>query len=51
MKHGKKPTRVQKQLISAKGLNPGNWFVTKDTSTEVHIIHRNTDTVRIIRKD
>lgn len=51
MKHGRKPTRTQKQLISNKGLNPRNWFVVKDTPTEMQLIHRNTDTIRVIRKD
>ena len=50
MKHGVKPTRAQKQVISDKGLNPKNWFVVKDTSSEMQLMHRNTDTIRIIKK-
>ncbi|WP_018306296.1 DUF6906 family protein [Desulfitobacterium hafniense] len=50
LKHGKNPTRRQKELIKARRLNPSSWLVTKDTPTEMEIIHRITDSVRIIRK-
>lgn len=52
MKHGKKPTREQRKYISSKGLNTENWLVTKDTPTEMHLVHRLSDkTTRIIHKE
>lgn len=52
MKHGKKPTANQRKLIKSKRLNPENWLVTKDTPTEMHLVHRHFDNkTRIIRKD
>ncbi|HHY27185.1 MAG TPA: hypothetical protein GX523_10680 [Desulfitobacterium dehalogenans] len=50
VKHGKNPTRRQKELIKARRLNPDSWMVTKDTPTEMEIVHRITDSVRVIRK-
>lgn len=49
MKHGKRPTVAQKKLISKWRLNPDNWLVTKHTSTEMHIVHRLTNSQRIIK--
>ena len=43
MKQGKKPTVQQARFIYSKGLNPGNWFVSKDTPTEMILVHRNFD--------
>ena len=52
MKHGKKPARGQRKFIQSKGLNSENWLVTKDTPTEMHLVHRFSDrTVRIIQKE
>ena len=52
MKHGCKPTVAQKKFIQSKGLNSENWLVTKDTPTEMHLVHRYSDrTVRIIPKE
>lgn len=50
MKNGKKPTRQQRKMLEEKGLNTYNWFVIKDTTTDMTVEHRHTDTVRIIRK-
>lgn len=51
MKHGKKPTREQKKLLQQWKLDPAVWLVTKDTSTELHLVHRYSDkTTRIIPK-
>ena len=51
MKHGKKPTRKQAMFIRSKRLNPENWLVTKDTPTEMVLVHRHFDTnFRRIRK-
>ncbi|GED03691.1 DUF6906 family protein [Bacillus atrophaeus] len=48
MKHGKRPTRAQKQIIQQNGLNPNNWLVAKNLQHERRLIlvHRNTGTVR-----
>lgn len=51
MKHGKKPTVRQMKLMKEWGMNPKEWFVSKDTSTELVVVHRHTDTVRTIRKE
>lgn len=51
MKHGKKPTVAQRKFIQSKRLNPANWFVVKDTTTEMVLVHRNFDNKsRTIRK-
>lgn len=50
MKHGKKPTAEQRKLMQVWGLNPREWLVCKDTSTEMEVVHRHTDTKRTIRK-
>lgn len=51
MKHGKKPTRAQKQLMTKWRLNYENWLVVKDTSTEMVIQHRSTGRTRTIKKE
>ena len=52
MKHGKKPTVAQSKIIASKRLNPDNWFVSKDTPTEMVLIHRHFDNnIRTISKE
>ncbi len=51
MKHGKNPTVKQKKLMQKWGLNAKEWLVCKDTSTELVVVHRHTDTVRTIGKE
>jgi hypothetical protein len=48
MKHGRKPTLLQKTLIKEAGLNPANWLVVKNLSDQLHIVHRNTNSTRSI---
>ena len=43
MKHGKKPTVAQMKLMVKWRLNPENWLVVKDTSTEMVLVHRHFD--------
>ena len=51
MKHGKKPTVQQRKLIQQWKLKSEDWLVTKDTPTELHLVHRHSDrTTRIIHK-
>jgi len=40
MKNGKNPTKRQQEIIKAAGWNPDMWFVSKHTSTELHLLHR-----------
>lgn len=51
MKHGKKPTRRQKQDISSLRLNPDNWLVCKDNPEELVLEHKISGKIRIIRKE
>lgn len=44
MKHGTKPTRAQRKIISHWHLDPANWLVAKDTPTEMVLVHRHFDT-------
>lgn len=50
MKNPKKPTREQRKLIQRCGLDTYDWLVTKDTSTELVLVHRFTNTVKTISK-
>ena len=51
IKHGKKPTRDQKKLMQKWKLNPSDWLVTKDTTTEMWLVNRwSESTVRVIPK-
>jgi len=50
MKHGKAPTKAQKILLRSYGLDPANWLIVKNTSNEMIISHRHTETIRKIPK-
>lgn len=50
MKHGKRPTVRQKKMMETARINPDNWLVSKDTPKEIVLVHRHTDTVRVIEK-
>ena len=43
MKHGKKPTREQMKLMVKWKLDPTMWLVSKDTATEMVLVHRHFD--------
>lgn len=51
MKHGKNPTRRQKQDIASLRLNPDNRLVCKDTPDELVLEHRISGKVKIIGKE
>lgn len=52
MKNGKKPSREQRKLIAAKGLNAENWLIVKDTPELMLLVHRYSDTTqRVIFKE
>ena len=51
MKHGKRPTVAQCKLMQRWGMDPSNWLVVKDTSTEMVLVHRHSDhTTKVIQK-
>ena len=50
MKHGKKPTREQRKLMEKWKVNAQDWFVERDTLTELVLRHRHFDTKKIIPK-
>ena len=43
MKYGKKPTRAQMKLMVKWKLDPTMWLVSKDTTTELVLVHRHFD--------
>lgn len=48
MKHGRRPTRTQKMVIKAAGLNPNNWLIVKNLSDRMHLVHRETGNERVV---
>ena len=52
MKKLRKPTREQRKLIQAWGLNPADWLVERDTPDEMALVHRFSDktTKRILKE-
>ena len=46
----KRPTRKQSILISESGLRPENWLVIKNPVGMLHIRHRKTGTLKVIKK-
>lgn len=51
MKHERKLKRWMKKLLKDKGLNWENWHYVKDTPKELHIVHRYSLNVRVIKKE
>ena len=50
MKHGKKPTKQQKAFLMEYNLNPNDWLIVKNTSTEMELISRFTGKIKVIPK-
>lgn len=50
MKNGKRPTKAQRMLIQSLGFQPDDWLISKNTSTEMVIVHRFTGRTRSIPK-
>ncbi|MBC2242244.1 DUF6906 family protein [Listeria booriae] len=50
MKKGKKPTKREYELLKMHRLNPANWLIFKNLHNKLHIVHRETGTIREIRK-
>lgn len=52
MKQGKKPTYEQRKVIQSFGLDAHDWLVSKDTTTEMVLVHRHLEgKIRIIPKN
>ncbi len=51
MRHGKRPTRRQKILISSLRFNPDNWLVLGEDKDSLILVHRYTDKVRKLPKN
>ena len=51
MKHGKNPTRRQKEYIASLRLNPDNWLICKDTPDELILEHKYSGNIKMIRKE
>ena len=43
MKHGVKPTREQRKLMTKWKVNTYDWLVERETSTELVLVHRHFD--------
>ena len=43
MKHGTKPTREQRKLMTKWKVDTYDWLVERETSTELVLIHRHFD--------
>ena len=51
MKHGTKPTREQRKLMTKWKVNTQDWLVERETNTELVLLHRHFDKVtKIIPK-
>lgn len=48
MKHGQRPTKRQKLIMSQHNLNPANWLVTKNPPGMLYLEHRYCDVTRVI---
>lgn len=48
MKHGRKPTRKQQEIIKRWHLNPHNWLVCMAMPKEMHLEHRHTGSRRLL---
>lgn len=45
MKHGKRLTLKQKELLQNIGLNPSNWLIVKNLSNKLVLVHREKGTL------
>ncbi len=48
MKNGKRPTKREKIHINSYNLNPDNWLIFKKVDDELHLVHRHTNSIRVI---
>ena len=51
IKHGKKPTREQRKLLTKWNMDTMLWLVVKDTPEAMTVVHKYSDrTVKVIPK-
>lgn len=50
MKNCKRLTRRQMEFLEKKKLNASNWWLIKNTPTQMEILHKTTRRVKILRK-
>lgn len=50
MRHGKRPTVRQKKLIKSMKLNPDNWLVITENKEQITLVHRDTNTAKVVQK-
>ncbi|WP_176519726.1 DUF6906 family protein [Bacillus toyonensis] len=48
MKNGKNPTKKEKMHIKSCNLNPDNWLIFKKMNNELHLVHRYTNSTKVI---
>lgn len=51
MKRPRKATWSERKIIEAFGLDAHDWLVSKNTSTEMVLVHKHTDQIRTIPKN
>lgn len=50
MKNGKNLTKKQKIFLQGKNLNPQNWFIVKNTSMQMEILHKTSGKLKTLKK-
>ncbi|AFQ27236.1 hypothetical protein P4493_22385 [Bacillus thuringiensis] len=48
MKNGKKLTKREKMHLKSYKLNPESWLIFKKVDGELHLVHRHTNSIRVI---
>ncbi|MGR5867114.1 DUF6906 family protein [Bacillus cereus] len=48
MENGKRPTKREKIHINSYNLNPDNWLIYQKADGRLHLIHRHTNSIRVI---
>lgn len=51
MKQYKRLTRIQKEILSKKHLNVKNWMLKEETDGILVVVHKETGTRKIVRKE
>ena len=49
LKNPKRPTRKQKELLARRRLSHKDWLVTKNPPGELHLVHRSSGDVKVLR--
>ncbi|WP_431520235.1 DUF6906 family protein [Bacillus thuringiensis] len=48
MKNGKRPTKKEKIHINSYSLNSDNWLIYKKVDGQLYLVHRHTNSIRVI---